>query len=335
LAPHMKIATFNINNVNKRLPNLLDWLAKEQPDAVCLQELKSAQREFPHEAIARAGYSAVWVGQKTWNGVAILARGSEPIVTRTVLPGDATDTQSRYIEAAVNGILIGCLYAPNGNPRPGPKFDFKLAWLSRLAHHAESLLKSGAPVALIGDYNVVPTPFDIYPTKSWDDDALVQPESREAFRKIIKQGWTDAIRTLHPDAPTYTYWDYMRNRWPRDKGLRLDHFLLSPELAQRLADGGVDRWVRGEENASDHAPAWIVLRDPPARKRRRPVNKPDRPGSLPARGASRATASPSRKRHRSAAPSPRRTSVRRSAARTAGRSRRIPCRWRAPDCRWN
>jgi exodeoxyribonuclease-3 len=261
----MKIATFNINNVNKRLPNLLDWLEKEQPDAVCLQELKAAQREFPQEAIARAGYSAAWVGQKTWNGVAILARG-EPIVTRTALPGDASDTQGRYIEAAVNGILIACLYAPNGNPQPGPKFDYKLAWLARLADHAASLLESGAPVALVGDTNVVPTPFDIYPTKSWDDDALVQPESREAFARIVSQGWTDALRTLHPDAPMYTYWSYLRNRWPRDKGLRLDHFLLSPDLAQRLVDGGVDRWVRGEANASDHAPAWIVLR--PSRKKR-------------------------------------------------------------------
>ena len=292
----MKLATFNINNINKRLPNLLDWLEEAQPDAVCLQELKAAQRAFPHEAIAGAGYTAAWVGQKTWNGVAILAR-SEPIVTRTALPGDAADTQSRYIEVAVNGVIIGCLYAPNGNPQPGPKFDYKLAWLARLARHAKGLLASGAPVALIGDFNVVPTPFDIYPTRSWDDDALVQPQSRAAFADIVSQGWTDALRTLHPDAPMYTYWDYKRQRWPRDKGLRLDHFLLSPDLAARLTDGGVDRWVRGEPNASDHAPAWIVLRDRTARKGT--LRRPDRPQRPAGRDAARATASPSRTRRRS------------------------------------
>jgi exodeoxyribonuclease III len=255
----MKIASFNINNVNKRLPNLLEWLRAAKPDVVCLQELKSTQRDFPREPIARAGYAAAWVGQKSWNGVAILSRAGEPIVTRTALPGDASDTQSRYIEAAVNGVLIASLYAPNGNPQPGPKFAYKLAWLARLARHATRLLKSGAPVVLAGDYNVVPTDFDIYPTKSWDDDALVQPESRAAFARIVRQGWTDAIRKLHPDEPMYTFWDYMRNRWPRDKGLRLDHFLLSPELARRLTDAGVDRWTRGKDGASDHAPAWITL----------------------------------------------------------------------------
>lgn len=255
----MKIATFNINNVNKRLPNLLEWLHESRPDVVCLQELKATQRDFPNAAIARAGYDAVWVGQKTWNGVAILSRGGEPVVTRTALPGDASDTQSRYIEAAVNGILIACIYAPNGNPQPGPKFDYKLGWLARLARHARRLLNSGAPVVLAGDYNVVPAPFDIYPTTSWDDDALVQPESRAAFRKIVKQGWTDAVRTLHPDVPMYTFWDYMRNRWPRDKGLRLDHLLLSQGLVERLSGAGVDREVRGRPGASDHAPAWIEL----------------------------------------------------------------------------
>ena len=265
----MKIATFNINNINKRLPNLLGWLQASAPDVVCLQELKAAQRDFPHDALARAGYAAAWVGQKTWNGVAILARGTEPVVTRTALPGDAADTQSRYLEAAVNGVLVASLYAPNGNPQPGPKFAYKLAWLARLARHAGSLLKSGAPVVLAGDYNVVPTPFDIYPTRSWDDDALIQPESRAAFARIVRQGWTDAIRTVHPDQPMYTFWHYMRNRWGRDAGLRLDHLLLSPQLAARLRAAGVDRAVRGAPNASDHAPAWIELGSPG----RRPVKR--------------------------------------------------------------
>lgn len=256
----MIIATFNINGVNRRLDNLLAWLEARKPDAVCLQELKAEQKAFPKAAIEEAGYKSVWVGQKAWNGVAILSRGREPVVTRTELPGDPEDVQARYIEAAINGVLIGCLYAPNGNPQPGPKFDYKLAWHKRLQKHADALRKSGAPVALVGDYNVVPTPFDIYKTTSYDDNALTQPASREAFRKLVKSGWTDALRTLHPDEPTYTFWDYMRNRWGRDAGMRLDHFLLSAELAGRLKDGGVDRDVRGEENASDHAPAWIRLK---------------------------------------------------------------------------
>jgi len=270
----MKIATFNVNNINKRLPNLLAWLRSEQPDVACLQELKTAQQDFPAAAIEQAGYGAVWRGQKTWNGVAILARGAVPVVTRLGLPGDPADTQSRYIEAAVNGILIACLYAPNGNPQPGPKFDYKLAWLARLARHARALCKTGAPVVLAGDYNVVPTAFDIYPTTSWNDDALVQPASREAFAKILKQSWVDSIRLMHPDRPMYTFWDYMRNRWPRDKGLRLDHLLLSADLAKLLEDAGVDRWVRAEQNASDHAPAWIVLRE--SRRRSRAAAKPRR-----------------------------------------------------------
>jgi exodeoxyribonuclease-3 len=257
----MKIATFNINNINKRLPNLLEWLRAEQPDVACLQELKAAQQDFPAAAIEQAGYGAVWRGERTWNGVAILARDAVPVVTRLDLPGDPADTQGRYIEAAVNGILIACLYATNGNPQPGPKFDYKLTRLARLARHARALLKTGAPVVLAGDYNVVPTAFDIYPTTSWNDDALVQPASREAFAKILKQGWVDSIRMMHPDQPMYTFWDYMRNRWPRDRGLRLDHLLLSADLATRLEDAGIDRWVRAKQNASDHAPAWIVLRE--------------------------------------------------------------------------
>src|SRR5262245_9528544 len=256
----MKIATFNINNVNKRLPNLLTWLRDAEPDVVCLQELKAADLEFPVAAIEQAGYGAAWRGQKSWNGVAILARNSEPVVTQTELPGDPSDTHSRYIEAAVRGILICCLYAPNGNPQPGPKFTYKLAWLARLAAHAQTLYDSGAPVVLAGDYNVVPTDRDIYSMKSWANDALVQPQSRAAFAKILAPGWVDAVRTRHPDEPMYTFWDYMRNRWPRDAGLRLDHLLLNAEIADRLVEAGVDRDVRGRDNASDHAPAWIVLR---------------------------------------------------------------------------
>ena len=255
----MKIATFNVNNVNRRLANLLDWLQTSKPDVACLQELKAAQSDFPETEIRKAGYGVAWRGEKTWNGVAILARGREPVVTRTQLPGDPNDMQSRYIEAAVNGILVASVYAPNGNPQPGPKFTYKLAWLARLARHARALRKAGVPVVLAGDYNVVPTPFDIYPTKSWDNDALVQPESRAAFQKLLKQGWLDAVRAVHPDEPMYTFWNYRRNRWARDKGLRLDHLLLSTDLAARLTDAGVDRAVRGQENASDHAPAWIML----------------------------------------------------------------------------
>ena len=255
----MKIASFNINDVNRRLPNLLAWLKSAKPDIVCLQELKADQASFPAPQITKAGYKAAWVGQKSWNGVAILSRRHEIHVTRQRLPGDPADTQSRYLEAAINGIMIGCIYLPNGNPQPGPKFDYKLAWFERLIRHARSLKKSGAPIALIGDYNVVPTDFDIYPTKSWDDDALLQPESRAAFRRLLKQGWIDALRTLYPDQPMYTFWDYMRHRWERDAGLRLDHFVLSPNLAKKLSKGGVDRSVRGKPGASDHAPAWIEL----------------------------------------------------------------------------
>lgn len=256
----MKIASFNINNVNRRLPNLLGWLKSAKPDIVCLQELKAEQNAFPADAIEKAGYRAAWVGQKSWNGVAILSRRHAIHVTRERLPGAVADTQSRYLEAAINGILIGCIYLPNGNPQPGPKFDYKLAWFERLIKHARALKQSGAPVGLIGDYNVVPTDFDIYPTRSWDDDALSHAKSRAALRRLLKQGWTDALRHLHPDQPMYTFWDYKRRRWERDAGLRLDHFLLSPALAGRLVKGGVDRAVRGYEGASDHAPAWISIR---------------------------------------------------------------------------
>jgi exodeoxyribonuclease-3 len=256
----VKIATFNINDVNKRLENLLAWLARTEPDVVCLQELKAEQRSFPAGALRALGYEAVWRGERSWNGVAILARGCEPVLTRSTLPGnDSGDSQARYIEAAVNGVLIASLYLPNGNPQPGPKFDYKLAWFERLIAHAENLITAGVPVALAGDYNVVPTVRDIYPTRSLDGNALIQPQSRHAFSRLLAQGWTDALHKLNPDEPLWTFWDYQRGRWPANKGMRLDHLLLSPALSARLVEGGVDRWVRGEENASDHAPAWIGL----------------------------------------------------------------------------
>jgi exodeoxyribonuclease III len=256
----MKIATFNINNVDRRLANLLGWLRAAKPDVVCLQELKADNDRFPAQQLLKAGYHSVWRGQRTWNGVAILAR-SEPILTADRLPADRNDIQARYIEAAVHGVVVASLYLPNGNPQPGPKFDYKLAWFNRLIRHAAKLLKEDVPAVLAGDFNVVPTDFDIYPTRSWDDDALLQPESRAAFRRLVGQGWTDAIRTLHPDEPMFTFWDYKRNRWPRDAGLRLDHILVSPAVAGRLETAGVDREVRGRQGASDHAPAWITLRD--------------------------------------------------------------------------
>ena len=255
----VKVATFNINNINKRLDNLLAWLAKAEPDVVSLQELKAEQEAFPVNALRTLGYEAVWQGERSWNGVAILARNQVPVLTRTSLPGNPEDHQARYIEAAVQGVLITSIYLPNGNPQPGPKFNYKLAWFERLIAHAAELMASGAPVVLAGDYNVVPTPQDIYPTRSLDNNALIQPESRQAFARLLAQGWTDAMRKLHPDGPLWTFWDYKFERWQKDKGMRLDHFLLSPNLSVRLVDGGVDRWARGQENASDHAPTWIML----------------------------------------------------------------------------
>jgi exodeoxyribonuclease-3 len=272
----MKIATFNVNDVNKRLANLLNWLSRARPDVACLQELKATDLQFPIASIKKAGYGAVWRGEKSWNGVAILARGCEPVLTRNDLPGDSYDKQSRYIEAAVNGVLIATLYAPNGNPQPGPKFKYKLAWMKRLIAHAAELCTLDAPVVFAGDFNVVPSDADIYPTKSYARNALVQPEPRALFRGLLDQGWIDAIRTLHPDAPMYTFWDYKRNRWERDAGLRIDHLLLNRNAVKRLVDAGVDREIRGLEGASDHAPAWIVLREAPA-ARRKPVRSPAKP----------------------------------------------------------
>lgn len=257
----MRIATFNVNGVNGRLAVLLRWLEEARPDVVCLQELKAPDEKFPTAALERAGYGAIWHGQRSWNGVAILARGREPIETRRGLPGDPADVQSRYLEAAIAGILVGCLYVPNGNPAPGPKFDYKLAWFTRLRDHARDLLQHGVPVVLAGDYNVMPTDLDVYNPKRWADDALFRPEVRSAYAALVSQGWTDALRTLHPGERIYTFWDYFRNAWGRDAGLRIDHLLLSPALAPRLVDGGVDRQVRGWDKASDHAPAWIELHE--------------------------------------------------------------------------
>jgi exodeoxyribonuclease-3 len=255
----VRIATFNVNGINGRLPVLLRWLAEGGPDVVCLQELKAPNDRFPEAAIREAGYGAIWHGQKSWNGVAVLARGAEPIETRRGLPGDPDDTHSRYLEAAVKGMLIGCLYLPNGNPAPGPRFDHKLRWLERLAAHAAGLLATGERVILAGDYNVMPTDLDVYKPERWVDDALFRPEVRAAFRNLVAQGWIDALRTLHPDQRIYTFWKYFRNAWARDAGLRIDHMLLSPAAARRLVAAGVDREVRGWEKASDHAPVWIEL----------------------------------------------------------------------------
>ena len=259
----MKIATFNINDVNKRLANLIGWLRAQKPAVVALQELKAADREFPKAAIEKAGYGAVWRGQKTWNGVAILARGCEPIVTRRELPGDPDDSQARYIEAAVNGVIVTSLYAPNGNPQPGPKFDYKLAWMERLLAHAKELYAAGVPVVLAGDYNVVPTDRDIYAVRSYADDALLQPAPRAQFQKLLRQGWRDALRALHPEAALHLHLLELSAEplAARDAGLRIDHLLLSAKAAKRLAAAGVDREVRGEAGASDHAPAWVELKE--------------------------------------------------------------------------
>ena len=255
----MRIASYNVNGVNGRLAVLLRWLGETAPDVVCLQELKAPDEKFPAEAIKAAGYDAIWHGQKSWNGVAILSRVGMPVETRRGLPNDPDPAHSRYLEAAVAGVLLGCLYLPNGNPRPGPKFDYKLAWFDAFLKHARGLLKAGMPVALCGDYNVMPTERDVYKPERWVDDALFAPEVRALFAKLIKQGWTDAIRTLHPDATIYTFWDYFRNAYARDAGLRIDHLLLSRELAPALRAAGVDRDVRGWEKTSDHAPVWMEL----------------------------------------------------------------------------
>lgn len=282
----MKIATFNVNGVNGRLPVLMRWLAETKPDVACLQELKAPNEKFPEPAIREAGYGAVWHGQKSWNGVAILARNRAPMVTRRGLPADPDDAHSRYIEAAVDGLVIGCLYLPNGNPAPGPKFDYKLRWFDRLASHAAELLATGMPVVLAGDFNVMPTELDVYKPENWVDDALFRPEVRQAFHGLLAQGWTDAVRALHPGERIYTFWDYFRNAWARNAGLRIDHLLLSPSIADRLVAANVDRQVRGWEKASDHAPTWIELGDGGGHRtqgRRSPKTGSGRSGGLRAR----------------------------------------------------
>jgi exodeoxyribonuclease-3 len=255
----MKIATYNVNGINGRLPVLLRWLNETMPDVVCLQELKAPQEKFPLSAIQDAGYYAIWHGQKSWNGVAILSRMGEPTEIRRALPGDSEDIHSRYIEAAINGLRIGCLYLPNGNPAPGPKFDYKLRWFERLNSHATELLSSDKPVVLAGDFNVMPTEMDVYKPERWVNDALFRPETRAAFKTLVDKGWIDAIRKLYPEDVIYTFWDYFRNAFERNAGLRIDHFLLSPHLDKRLIAAGVDRSVRGWEKTSDHAPVWIEL----------------------------------------------------------------------------
>ena len=260
----MKVATYNVNGVNGRLPVLLRWLAESQPDVVCLQELKAPDEKFPEQAIKDAGYNAIWHGQKSWNGVAILARNMEIKELRRGLPGDADDLQSRYLEAMVNNVVIGCLYLPNGNPAPGPKLEYKLAWFERLHKHAEQLLSFELPVILAGDFNVMPTELDVYKPERWIDDALFRPEVREAFHNLVGQGWTDALRTMHPDEVIYTFFDYFRNAYGRNAGLRIDHFLLSPQLKNHLKAAQVDHHVRGWEKTSDHAPVWIEIADIPA-----------------------------------------------------------------------
>jgi exodeoxyribonuclease III len=272
----MKLATYNVNGVNGRLPVLLRWLEQSQPDVVCLQELKAPQEKFPDAAIHKAGYGAIWHGQKSWNGVAILARGRQPEETRRGLPGDADDIHSRFIEAIIDGIRIGCLYLPNGNPAPGPKFDYKLGWFARLAKYAKDLVALDEPVVLAGDYNVIPTNLDAYKPERWVDDALFFPESRDAYQNLLAQGWTDAIRSLYPDEAIYTFWDYFRNAFARNAGIRIDHFLLNARSAKMLCAGGVDRDVRSWEKTSDHAPTWIALTETTKAPRRPSKNSRSR-----------------------------------------------------------
>lgn len=255
----LRLATFNVNGVGTRLPHLLAWLAKEEPDVVALQELKALDAAFPAAALEEAGYQAIWHGQHRWNGVALLGRGVAPQESRRGLPGDPDDEQSRYIEAAVHGIVVGALYLPNGNPQPGPKFDYKLKWMQRLNQHAKTLVGLPHPVVLMGDFNVIPTDEDVYDPKAWRKDALLQPEVREAYRQLLAQGWTDSLRQVSGDARIYTFWDYFRQHAERDRGLRIDHLLVNPVLAPRLMAAGVDRWVRLQEKASDHAPTWIEV----------------------------------------------------------------------------
>lgn len=318
----MKVATFNVNGIRSRLQPLLAWLAKEQPDIACLQELKAPDEAFPIDAIREAGYGAIWHGQRSWNGVAILARGTTPQERRRGLPGDPDDTHSRYLEASVHGLVVGCLYLPNGNPQPGPKFAYKLAWFERLITYARAL-HAGEPVVLCGDYNVVPTDeLDIYNPRSWKNDALLQPESRDCYARLLSQGWTDALRVLHPGEKVFTFWDYFRQHWERDAGLRIDHLLLNARLAPHLREAGVDRWVRALPGASDHAPTWIVLdagKRAPRRTAARPSKTPAAPKKTPtAKTARKVVKTPTAKTARKAV---KKTARKTSAAKRAPRAR--------------
>jgi exodeoxyribonuclease-3 len=257
----LKVASFNINGIKARLPRLLEWLEETRPSIACLQEIKTQDEGFPAAEFEKIGYHAIWHGQKGFNGVAILADGQAPVEVQRGLAGEPEDEHARYLEADVMGLRVVCIYLPNGNPQPGPKFDYKLAWFERFIEHAAGLLASGHPVVLAGDYNVVPTDDDIYNPRSWRKDALLQPESRESYKRLLAQGWTDALRARYPDERIYTFWDYFRQHWQKNSGLRIDHLLLSTDLAPRLLDAGVDRWVRDQEHASDHAPTWITLAD--------------------------------------------------------------------------
>jgi exodeoxyribonuclease-3 len=259
----VRIATYNVNGITSRLPAVLDWLAETRPDIACLQELKAPNERFPITEFEAAGYGALWHGQKSWNGVALLVRGADPIETQRGLPGDPADTQSRYIEAAARGVIVASLYAPNGNPVGSPKFDFKLRWYERFMARAAWLLKTGQPVILAGDYNIMPTDMDVYVPDRWRDDALFQPMLKQGFADLVNAGWTDALRTRFPDERIYTFWKHWRNSFARDAGLRIDHLLLSPTAAARMTDAGVDREFRGREKPSDHAPTWVSLRDKP------------------------------------------------------------------------
>ena len=261
----MKLATYNLNGIRARLPRLVEWLERERPDVVCLQELKCADESLPIADIEAAGYGAVWHGQKGFNGVAILVRGDTPKLRRVGLPGDPDDSHSRYIEAETCGLVVGSLYLPNGNPVGTEKFEYKLSWMERLRAHATELLAEERPAVLAGDWNVVPEDRDVFSVRATQHDAVMQPEARALWRRMLHQGWTDALRALHPAEPKlYTFWDYTAGCWQRDCGFRLDHLLLSPETSDMLRRAGVDRWARGEEKASDHAPTWVELEPPSA-----------------------------------------------------------------------
>jgi len=255
----MKIVTYNINGIGARLQNLLKWLNQTSPDVVCLQELKTPHEKFPADVIRDAGYQVIWHGQKSWNGVAILSKAETPVEVRRILPGDPDDVHSRYIEATLGDVLLGCLYLPNGNPAPGPKFDYKLGWMERLITHGAELIRADRPVVLAGDFNVIPTPNDVYKPERWVNDALFRTETRAAFDRLMSQGWTDAVRTIHPNETIYTFWDFFRNAYERNAGIRIDHLLLNPIAAKRLKGAGVERDVRGWEKPSDHAPTWIEI----------------------------------------------------------------------------